>query len=105
MLEKVKLDTHQMCNWCNQNSNYAIWIYKLANSISSFIFLFSQFINPNSVIRILVTPVTHLVRIKFNFLQHYFLFIFDSIYLNNGFPSRVEPATFVSKTLQDPFCL
>ena len=29
-LEKVTLVTHLMRNWCNQNSNYGIWIYKLA---------------------------------------------------------------------------
>ena len=51
--------THQVQNWCNLNSNYAIQVDKLSNSISQFIFLFCQFIN--SVIKILVTPATHWV--------------------------------------------
>ena len=53
---------HWMYNWCNENSYYAIKIYKLADSITLFIFLFDQFINLNIVIRIQVTSVTHSVH-------------------------------------------
>ena len=60
---------------CNQNSNYAIESYKLASSIFPFIFLFDQFINLNSVIRILIT---HLMRNFSNFFQLYFISVLDS---------------------------
>ena len=64
--------THMLRSWRNQNSNYAIWIYILANSNSPFIFLFGQFINPNCVIRILITPATQHVRNRHNLFSNLF---------------------------------
>ena len=45
-------------NLYHQNSNYTIQIYKLAYSNFPFIFMLSQLINLNSVIRILVIQVS-----------------------------------------------
>ena len=53
---------HPVRNSGNQNSNYAISIYKLARQKYKWRNRVSQFINLNSVIRILVKPVTHPVR-------------------------------------------
>ena len=70
---------HSMRNRHSQSSKYAIWIYKLANSISTFIFLFSQFRNLHRVILIPVTPVTHQMRKNLAYFQINFVFAFYTI--------------------------
>ena len=54
-------------------------IYKLAKQKYKWRNRVGQFINLNSVIRILVISVTHPVRNWGNFFQLYFLFVFDCI--------------------------
>ena len=51
---------HTIHNCRNQNFNYTIKIYKLAKQKYKWRIQVCQLINPKNVVRILVTPVTHL---------------------------------------------
>ena len=61
-----------MQNWRNQNSNYTILIYKVSKLKYKWRNGGRNFMNPNNLIRILVTPITHRVSNWHNLFSNLF---------------------------------